>query len=350
MELIVLNSNFEPFDILDSFESLIWVDRYCECGEFELCSKASEKLLRIASHGNYLQLKGSQRLMAIEDVKDDIGMNEVLTITGRSIEAILNRRIVWQQTILSGSLQDGILKLLDENVINPSIADRAIPNFIFEASIDPIITSLTIDSQIIWDNLYDSIQKLCETNNLGFMITLSNENELIFKLYSGIDRTYDQVSNPYVVFSPNFDNLLNSGYTTSTKQYKNVTLVAGEGEGIDRMTTIVGGGQGIDRREMYTDASDISQDTSEALLSDSEYLAQLAQRGNEDLVVNSFAKTFEGKLGTFGVFTYGDDFFLGDLVQIVTKYGLKAKARILELVQSQDTSGKEIYPTFTLVE
>ena len=91
------------------------------------------------------------------------------------------------------------------------------------------------------------------------------------------------------------------------------------------MTTIVGGWQGLERREMYTDASDIYQDTDEALLSDEEYLAQLAQKGNEDLIARSLVKSFEGKIDSLGNFPYGVDFFLGDSVQVVNKYGIKAK-------------------------
>lgn len=352
MELIVLGPDFQPFDILDSFESLIWTDKYCGYGDFELTTKMSPKLLKTISYSNYFQLKGTKRVMVIEDIKNEIDVeDDILIVKGRSLESILDRRIIWQQTILSGNFQDGIFKLLNENIISPSIAERAIPNFIFEVSNDPAITSLTVDAQFLWDNLYDSIYKLCETNNLGFSLTLSDAEQLIFKLHAGTDRSYDQTDNPYVVFAPSFDNLLGSGSSESIQNLKTITLVAGEGEGTDRMTTIVGGGQGLERREMYTDASNIYQDTDEALLSDEEYLAQLAQKGNEDLIARSLVKSFEGKINSLGGnFTYGVDFFLGDIVQVVNKYGIKAKARVTELIQSQDVSGKEIYPTFTLID
>lgn len=352
MELIVLNDNFVPIAILDSFESLIWTNRYSEYGEFEIYTKPSEHILRTLMLGNHLQLKGTDRLMIIEDStpNDDFESGHNLVITGRSLESILNRRIVWTQTVLTGSFQDGIKKLIDENIIIPLNPDRTIPNFIFELSDDPIITALTIDTQIPeGSDLYETIRKLCESNNIGFSITLSN-NGLCFKLYSGVDRSYEQNVNPYVIFSPTFDNLLNNSYLESTKSLKTVSLVIGEGDIEDHLSTVVGGGVGLQRREMFTDASDISQDTAEALLSDEEYLAQLTQKGNEDLAENSFEKKFEGQLDTTGVFVYGVDFFLGDIVQIVNEYGVKAKARVSELIHSYSLSGQDIYPTFTIID
>ena len=127
MELIVLGPDFQPFDILDSFESLIWTDKYCGYGDFELTTNVA-KTLKTISYDNYFQLKGTKRVMVIEDIKNEIDVEDILIVKGRSLESILDRRIIWQQTILSGNFQDGIFKLLNENIISPSIAERAIPN------------------------------------------------------------------------------------------------------------------------------------------------------------------------------------------------------------------------------
>ena len=74
----------------------------------------------------------------------------------------------------------------------------------------------------------------------------------------GADRSYDQFTNPYVIFSPKFENVINTNYLESKKTLKTVTLVAGEGEGADRRITTVacasGAGTGLNRRELYTDA------------------------------------------------------------------------------------------------
>lgn len=352
MELLVLDTNLVSVDILDTFESLIWTERYCKYGDFENYSKASMELFTMLRPDYYLWTKGSDQVMIIEDhkIKYDAESGAHLITTGRSLESILDRRIIWDQTVLSGSLQNGIKKLIDESIISPTIGDRAIPNFIFELSTDPIITELTIEAQFTRTNLYETIVKLCTVANIGFRVTLSDVNQFVFKLYSGTDRSYDQFINPYVIFSPKFENILNSNYSESKKPLKTVTVVAGEGEGLDRITKVVGGGAGLSRREMYTDARDLSQTVDEVLIPEVDYLAQLAQRGYEDLSENTLEQSFEGQVDTSQMFKYGEDFFLGDVVQIVSEYGIEAKAQITEIIRSQSIDGIDVYPTFTILE
>lgn len=46
------------------------------------------------------------------------------------------------------------------------------------------------------------------------------------------------------------------------------------------------------------------------------------------------------------MFKYGDDFFLGDVVQIEDEYGNEGKVRIIEVITSVNNEGAFIYPTF----
>lgn len=45
----------------------------------------------------------------------------------------------------------------------------------------------------------------------------------------------------------------------------------------------------------------------------------------------------------------GQDFFIGDIVQIKNEYGMEAKSRVSELVLSQEETGEAVYPTFTSI-
>lgn len=259
MELIVLDTSLKMLSVLDTFESLIWTERYSAYGDFEVYTSINDSILEILKDDYYLWLKESDQTMIVEDrkIESDAENGNHFTVTGRSLESILERRIIWKQTILSGNFQNGIKKLLDENIINPSDASRKVERLIFEASTDPAITGLTVDAQFTGDNLYDAIKKLCDSKNIGFRIKLSDDNKFVFKLYAGADRSYDQFTNPYVIFSPKFENVINTNYLESKKTLKTVTLVAGEGEGADRKTTTVacssGAGTGLNRRELYTD-------------------------------------------------------------------------------------------------
>ena len=120
--------------------------------------------------------------------------------------------------------------MLNENVISPSDSNRKISNFIFKESTDSAITKLKLEAQYTGDNLYDVIQKICEEQGIGFKITLNDKKQFVFELYAGFDRSYDQTENPYVIFSPKFENIINSNYIESKASLKTVTLVGGEGE------------------------------------------------------------------------------------------------------------------------
>ena len=201
------------------------------------------------------------------------------------------------------------------------------------------------------DNLYDVISKICSERSIGFKVTLNDNKQFVFKLYAGADRSYDQEINPYVIFSPKFENIINSNYVESKSALKTVTLIGGEGEGSARRYTTVGGGNGLNRRELFTDARDISSDVGNGVtLTNAEYIAQLQQRGREKLTENTDVTSFEGQVETTVMFKYGEDFFNGDVVQIANEYGHETKARIVEIVMSEDEEGSSVYPTFKTIE
>lgn len=354
MELIVLNTALDAISMVDTYESFIWTDRYYAYGDFELYTIMKEDTLKYIKQDYYLQNRESEHVMIIEKIliSSDVENGNHITVTGRSLESILDRRIIWGQKTLSGNLQNGIKNLLDECIISPTDNNRKIENFIFETSTDPAITGLTIDAQYTGDNLYDVIQKICEERNIGFKITLNDNKQFVFKLYMGTDRSYDQTDVPYVIFSPKFENIINSSYIESKSSLKNVTLIGGEGEGASRKYTTVGNGSGLDRREIFTDARDVSSDVGNGVvLTESEYTAQLKQRGKETLTKNTDVTSFEGKAETTIMFKYGEDFFNGDVVQIANEYGHETKARILEIVMSENEDGISVYPTFkTIIE
>lgn len=353
MELLIMDENFAGVSTLDIFESLIWTDRYYACGDFEIYMPCSEKMLSTLKQDMYLYLRESEHIMIIEDIQIDTDVEDGahLTVTGRSLESILDRRVIWNLTTLSGGLQAGIKQLLNENAISPSDPARQIPNLIFEDSTDTKITNLSLNAQYYGENLYDVICEVCESNEIGFKITLNDSNQMVFSLYAGTDRSYEQTENPYVIFSPGFDNLLNSNYISSKKTLKTVTMITGEGEGSDKKKAVAecsnGAGSGLNRREMHTDASGISQTDGENTISDEAYTALLQRQGIDELAQNTRTESFEGEVSSGRTYTYGTDYFMGDIVQNVNEFNIEATSRVTEYIMSQDESGIERYPTFT---
>lgn len=349
MNIYVLNKEYQAISIVDAYESFIWTNRYYGYGDFEIYAPITPALLENLKQDYYLVRKETDRVMIIEKslVNSDVENGDHITVTGRSLESILDRRIVWVQTTLTGNFQDGIERLLNENAINPSKAERKIPGLVFKKSTDPVITALKIDAQYTGDNLYDVIVSLCEERHIGFKITLDPiAKQMIFELYAGVDRSYDQTERPYVVFAPNFDNVISSNYMEDRTPLKNVALIGGEGEGAARKYAAVGNYSGLERRELFVDARDISSDVDDKTLTDEEYSALLTQRGKEKLTENTDIKSFEGEMEVSIMYVYGRDFFDGDIVQMADEYGHNTRVRVLEVVTSESEEGISVYPTF----
>lgn len=357
MEAYVLDESYTSQAIIDTFESFIWTERFNGAGDFELHMPVRLSMLNELRIGRYLWKKSTKCQMIIEcvEITTDPDEGDKLVVTGRSLESILDRRIVWNQTILSGNFQNGIKRLLEDNVINPSIVERRIPNFVFKASSDIKIASLVFDGevQLFGDNLYDAIISLCEEKNIGFDV-FPTEYGFEFELKAGADRSYKQDTLPWVVFSPSYDNMLSSNYINSYLNFKTIALVGGEGEGSKKKTTTAidedGAGDGLTRREMYVSAQSISSNIPEGLeITPESYLEQIRYQGQLALRETKYTTAFDGELNIDVQYIYGKDFFLGDIVQIENEYDVTARSRITEIMWSQDASGTQTVPTFVSI-
>lgn len=322
--------------IIDAYTSLIWTKRYHECGDFELYLPVSH--LDILKIGNFVYRLDDDATMLIEkiEIKTDIENGNFLTVTGRSAECLLARRIVWGQVTYSGTVETLMHLLVQDNVITPSDTARAIPNIV--AGVNHGITE-SLRKQISYENLLDAISELCQTYNLGFRFLRNENNQFALDIYQGTEI-------PEVTFSTEFDNLVNSFYQYDTTNYANTVLVAGEGEGINRTTQAVGTSVGLSRYELFVDARNLSSTTSEPITAD-EYAEILAEKGEEELGKKLVNEAFEGEIETSGTYEYKVDWNLGDVVNLENEYGISAVPRIVGVIEKDDVSGRAITAIFS---
>lgn len=356
MDIYVLDTDLQSVGIIDNYSSVIWTTRYFVNGDFELYLPASEKALNLLKERYYLCRdkdisqtnigRHYKNVMIIEkiEITTDVEIGNYLTITGRSLQSILKRRIVWQQTNLTGKVELGIRQLISENAISPLISERKIQRLVLG---DIVNLPDNFDLQITGDNLGEAIETLCTTYGYGYDIDIVN-GKFRFYLYAGVDRSYNQNANPYVVFSNNFENLLKTDYSYNLESYKNVALIAGEGEGISRKKQSIGNASDLARYEMYVDARDLS--TNDGEYTETEYNNLLKNRGWEKLNENPIIESFSGETETRLTYKLNEDYFLGDIVQVVNEYGIEASPRILEIIESDSEEGNSIIPTFSTLE
>ena len=349
MNLFVLNTKFETVYVVNEFESFIWTDRYYAAGEFELVLPPSKFDRTYITFGNYLWFSESEHLMIIEYIETDSDATEgdTIIIKGKSLEYILFRRIVWGERIFNTTLQNGIQTIINESIISPSIAARRISNFVFKVNNNVRINSIKMDTQYTGDNVYEIVQSLCEENGVGFRVLLNETNKTFeFELYDGTNRSYDQIALPQVVFSSKYSNINECEYVENREEYKNVTLVGGEGEGSARRYVTVGTTSGLERREIFTNAAHVRSEVDGQTIPASQYNAELAQEGQKTLKDNKIQQAFDGDIDYSRPFKFGKDFFVGDIVEVEDNYSMQGKFRIVEYMWSYNKSEISCYPTF----
>lgn len=376
MDFMVLDKNFDAIAMIDTFTSAIWTVRYDQAGDFELYTPVRLDYLQNMVIGNYLWNRNSDRLMIIEtvEIQTDSEDGPQLYISGRSLESILDRRIITSSEVFTGNLSEIIGTILTREVMTSG--NRQISGFIYTPSTDTRITSITAEFTARGENVYDIICSLCQENKIGFKVLPHGTGGFEFQLYKGIDHSYDQNEVPYVVFSPSFENLLNSNYIKSFKAYKNAVYAVGtyqkevtitdkykddDGTWVETETTtyeeteVTAWGysesstpSGLARREIFVDNGGVNdgEQGGEA----SSWNAINKQKGLTELADHQTTTAFEGELEATRQYVYGEDFDIGDIVQVENEFGITGTVYISEIVWSQDANGLTMTPTFTSTE
>lgn len=330
---------------LETYQSVIWTSRYYECGDFELYIPATAEMLTLIKKDFYIiRDTDFTQAMIIQNIQitTDAETGNFLIVTGKDLKSILNRRIIWNQTTLYGSVEKCIRQLINENIINPTLPERKIDNFILGVELGE---TETIRVQYTGDNLGEVISNTCMNYGLGYDVLLDfDEKQFVFILYKGLDRSYNQKENQRVIFSKEYENLLTTTYAENNENFKNVALVAGEGEGIDRKTYAIGTASGMDRLEMFVDSRNTSSNNDE--ISEEEYNQLLYEEGKEALNENIIDKAIEGDVEANHTWQLNKDYFIGDIVEVINEYGISMQPRIIEIIENEDDSGKNTVVTF----
>lgn len=350
MDVYVLDKNFKKIDIIDDYTSLIWTTRYYTPGDFELYVAVSLPLINALQLGRYLvrekdiETDGTMRnVMRIDAVRLSTSEEngDYLTVTGKDLKNILAQRVTASQTVINSKIDTALTRLLTLHVISPGDPKRRIASV--RRGSDATTYNETIRLQSTGEPLTEVIEGMCEGAQVGWNVYVK-DGLIYYYLYDGIDRSYGQTAYPYVVISPEFDNLISSEYQTSKEAFANAAYVAGEGEGEARKIVGVGDARDIDRFETWIDNRNASSNN--GAISDQEYRRQLRQDGLDKLAQKDISTKLAGEIASDVNYVLGRDYNLGDIVQIDTGYGIQAKSRIVEIIDSISQDGETIIPTF----
>lgn len=356
MELYILDSLLRRVEVVDSFETLLWTERYSAIGDFVMDIPSNRANRNLLTTGTRVAMNRSHRVMTIEtavDATDDEG-KAILKVTGKSLESLLEDRTaketlsnltVEPRWVITDQPADVIRTMFDhicrDGALDPGdIIPFLMPGTIFPASnIPEPATAITVEQEP--DSLYKAIKALADAYDLGFRLVRNFDmSQLYFDVYSGNDRTTRQAVLPPVIFAPNFDNLQNTTELTTIENSKNVAYVFSEvgfmvvypdGVNEDDVT-------GFDRRVLMVNATNVTAETLNIA-------GALEQAGKEALSQHRTLSAFDGELNQNSEYKYGVDYDLGDLVELRNDDGIITDRRVSEQIFVHDLQGERSYPT-----
>lgn len=432
MYLAVLDESMILQHICEDYKSIIWTERFHGFGDFKLTVPGTMENLQIYQLDYYLYTKGTNKLMIIEQIElnTEYSKQSLLTVSGRSLESILDRRVmhpypIWEGTILCkeertrGKVKDVIkhysnLLFKQRDSLDTS-HERHVKGFGWysvdelpggirrgrpvssmdigdiRVSTEGVVRDMSIrnpnwgrymdytkDPYSMEGSWYKLVQELTDLTMSGWAIEYDGEDPYYWYgyTYNGVNRTFNQGERPPVVFSPKYDNLSKATYFkskvgTRTKIFSGAvkfeipTQLALDGEYLGasasnnamQNNSVTVGTPGLGLREGYFKSPSVEhtngmmQDTTGAkgvLPNDPKSIhRQIHEQCNTELWRHMPLEMFSGEAAQQSMYTYNEDFFLGDFVQIQNEFGQQDIARITEYIRSSsDSEGDVFYPTF----
>ena len=270
MYLAVLDESMIIQHICEDYKSVVWTERFHGFGDFKLVVPGTLENLRTYQLDYYLYTNGTNKLMIIEQVElnTEYGKESLLTISGRSLESILDRRVmhpypIWEGTKLCmHERTKGLVKDVIKHYTNLLFKQRDSLDASHERhvtgfgwySVDELpdgirkgrpVSSMDIgnikvnangnvrnmtqnagfthssyddvDPYIMEGSWYKLVQELTDLTMSGWAIEYNGEDPYYWYgyTYNGVNRTFGQGERPAVVFSPKYDNLSKATYFKS---------------------------------------------------------------------------------------------------------------------------------------
>ena len=272
--LYVLDTDFNIIRIEESFSSLVWTERYQECGEFVLDIPLNAANFQVYKRGNYVMFEDSDESMIVESIEINENFEEpTLEISGRTLTSILERRVNASKafdlnagkieytgdfgTVVSQIVKDEITEPYMEyyqwwhieNIDDDNDGDvdrkeerpgrggegeyewlkrikmdasyRKIPNFIYQNTVSGVSVDKRYDEI---KTVYDLMVNFAKKTVTGFKVVFDENHNFVFKTYKGINRTTNQNYEDPMIFSFDMDNVSYVNYLEDHSNYKNVAL------------------------------------------------------------------------------------------------------------------------------
>lgn len=383
MEIFTINSTtYTDGDIVNGIDSLLWVERYREGGEFTIICDPLPNLREKLAVGSMISHSDTLEVMMVEnhEISESKGEEKPkLTITGRTVEQVImeNRIVVVdsslgsddhttetsnQYHLVEGDLEYQIVMLIKHFLKDSEILYQPLPNFDAYGLVTiPPLDVVNRDVKI--QTLYESVVELLSIYDWGIRSERPSQwigaphDTMAFVVHNGADKRAD------VQFNHLNGDLDNARYYWSNKAYKNYAVVIAKYYGTLADWTYIDPdypfyGEGWTAREVLVDASDFSDyyEVPEDPM-DPEYQAKLAameevliNRGLQALTTTTKSMILDATISKEAKFKYRRDYNLGDIVHVLGNYGVSQPMRVTEYAETMDENGESGFPTVTKLD
>lgn len=352
LELYVFDMQLNRLGVIDDFASLNIERHYKKMSRLTMIVEGSKENISLLQKGRILTKSDDLQHGYLIQTREYLDENtSQLEIIAPSLNILLAQRIVLGQQQFTGNIETVIKSFVQTNAISPADTKRIIPNLVVATNSGINITATEATSNTQLD---EYLYTLTNKYDMSWDILINHTTKKFsFTTWQGVNRGTQQSANPHVIFSKEFDNVLKQNYVESDGDYKNTAIVAGEGEGVNRVyATVNNNFSGLERHELFVDARDIqktyrNENDQEITMTATEYQNVLLERGKNKIAEHTRIITFESEVDMYSQFEYGVDYDLGDKVSIVNDdLGIVMHTRVVSAVQSYKRQGESLEIAF----
>lgn len=407
--LQLYSADFSLKTVIDVYDSFVWTDVYCGASDFELkmpCSIARNYNIKL---GDYVQCFISKKVMIVEGMSVDYNQTDATaTYKGRSLESILTRRVMrkydcpditpdieedtWYKAEIR-SLWDSIRYVLERTIIKNTESEThagltsesrgvSLLGYV-NPTISGIANQNTPYVEFEGMTVYDYVNSVLSYFGYGWEIAFNpagvdgidnsdiSNRKMLFRIYNGVKRTYNQVENERVIFSSEDDSTFKMSTSIDISSYGNSALVTGphpilaipseedpsaieyvENAAINIPTEIYNSVSGLDRYEIFVDASNIgNMDDRYGKPYPLDYIiAQMRFKAIQEVrAVMSGTSEYSPSVDYDPYKEYGIDYYIGDLATVIDDFGNINIVRVASFSHSLDSGGYKGYPNFETI-
>lgn len=188
--------------------------------------------------------------------------------------------------------------------------------------------SLSVAFQQTGDYVGTALYALASVYGYGVSAT-KTDDAISLGIVNYHDRS-GETDDEEVVLSVSFNNIKNYDIVHDETAYRNIAIVAGQGEGAERIAETVDiSKDGEDKLSLWVDARDLSMEDGDT---EAVYREKLRQRGLERLTEHVVIDNVEVEIGEADAERIGVDFDIGDIIGVaITPLKLYYRMKIIEV-------------------